>query len=211
MLPNLYEDLLPINPWSRPGWPLECVLGIVTHWTQPPSNRSTLSEVRQYWRDEGKLGHYGSAAYIIDQGGDICRVVPELEITRNCGSDKIDPQSGRVYTDWARKQFGRFANNWYECPTIPISVPTGLRLVGPNACTIGVEMIPCDHITGRFTDKTLDAGARLCAYLLSTYTQAVLCTHQMVVGYKDCPRWFVNNPGEWLMFGQAVEHYKGAV
>jgi N-acetylmuramoyl-L-alanine amidase len=54
---------------------------------------------------------WGSAHYIIDLNGDTYHAVPDNEVAYHCGSSQKDPASGRIYTDWARAKFGRFAEN----------------------------------------------------------------------------------------------------
>ena len=140
-------------------------------------------ETRNYFENR-KLGKdgYGSAHYIIDCDGSIIRCIPETEVAWHVGSSQVDPASGRIYTDWAREKFGE-----HRCD------PT---TVGPNVCTIGIEMEPVDEV-GNFTQQTLSAAAELAADIctrLALNPMVDLGTHHMVVGWKDCPRLWTNSP-----------------
>ncbi|AYK07637.1 N-acetylmuramoyl-L-alanine amidase [Brevibacillus laterosporus] len=67
----------------------------------------------------------------------------------------------------------------------------------PNNCTIGIE---CNHIdmSGKMTFETYQSLLEFCVPLLKRYnlTENDLRLHKEVVGWKDCHRWFVNNPDE---------------
>lgn len=62
-------------------------------------------------------------------------------------------------------------------------------------------------MTGKFTEKTLDSAARLTAQLCFKYNLDVndLWTHQGIVGWKDCPRWYNTHPQDWIGFKKRVE------
>ena len=53
------------------------------------------------------MSGYGLAHYIIDQNGIIIAAVPENEVAHHCGSSDKDPARGQVYTDEARRRFGK--------------------------------------------------------------------------------------------------------
>jgi N-acetylmuramoyl-L-alanine amidase len=188
---KVIEQLLTINQYSRPGRkPIE-VKGIILHWTGMPMQRA-----RGTWNffeyDCPKDGHYSSAHYIIDLNGDIYHAVPDNEVAYHCGSIHPDKASGRIYTDWARKKFGRYAEN--------------SNVNSPNNCTIGIEMCVIDT-TGNYTIETTDAAAELVAMLLRKYnlTADDIGTHQMVVGWKDCPRYWALYPDQFIRFKDIVE------
>lgn len=197
---RITENLLTVNPFSRPGTPRDQLKALIMHWTAVPMQPAR--EVRDFFesRKDGKQG-YGSAHYVIDQSGDIIRCIPETEIAWHVGSSQVDPMSGRIYTDWAREKFGE-----HNCD------PT---TTGPNVCTIGVEMCPVDS-AGTFTQQTLDAATELacdiCRRLALNPLQDI-GTHHLVVGWKDCPRLWVNHPDLFVTFKQgvldAVQHGEG--
>ena len=175
---QIIHDFLTKNEYSRPGKKLQKVLAIVIHWTANPS--ANAKENRDFFENKKTgMSGYGSAHYIIDQSGVIIAAVPENEVAYHCGSDKADPASGRIYTDEARRRFGKYAsvNN------------------SPNNCTIGVELCPKDA-AGNFTDETINAAVELCADICRRYNlpaQAVT-THHDVVGWKNCPKLWTEKP-----------------
>ena len=175
---QIIRDYITINEYSRPARKLREVLGIVMHWTANPA--ASAKDNRNFFENrKAGVGGHGSAHYIIDQSGVIIAAVPENEVAYHCGSDKADPASGRIYTDEARRRFGKYAsvNN------------------SPNNCTIGVELCPKDA-AGNFTDETINAAVELCADICRRYNlpaQAVT-THHDVVGWKNCPKLWTEKP-----------------
>jgi N-acetylmuramoyl-L-alanine amidase len=195
---TLTERLLTVNPFSRPGTQRGEVQALIMHWTAVPLQPAWA--VRNYFesRKAGKDG-YGSAHYIIDQDGSIIRCIPEAEIAFHVGSNQPDPASGRIYTDWARAKFGEHATN-----------PT---LESPNACTLGIEMCPLDA-AGNFSLPTLAAAVELARDIcmrLALNPLIDIATHNMVVGWKDCPRLWVNHREKLTEFRAAVAHSASAV
>ena len=175
---QIIQDLLTINEYSRPARKLREILGIVMHWTANPA--ASAKQNRDFFESKKTgMSGYGSAHYIIDQSGLIIAAIPENETAYHCGSDKADPASGRIYTDEARRRFGRYAsvNN------------------SPNNCTIGVELCPTDA-TGNFTDETINAAVELCADICRRYNlpAQAITTHHDVVGWKNCPKLWTEKP-----------------
>lgn len=175
---QIIHDFLTINEYSRPGRKIKEVLGVVLHWTANPA--ANAMQNRDYFEAlKAGVAGYASAHYIVDQNGLIVAAVPEYEIAYHCGSSKRDPASNKIYTDEARRRFGKYAseNN------------------SPNNCTIGVELCPVDS-AGNFTDATINAAAELCADILKRYGLGVeaLTTHHNVVGWKDCPKLWTEKP-----------------
>jgi N-acetylmuramoyl-L-alanine amidase len=136
--------------------------------------------------------HFSSAHYIIDLDGTIYHTVPDNEVAYHCGSSQPDPASGRIYTDWARKKLGPYA----ERPDIN----------SPNNCTLGIEMCVIDN-KGNFTVETLGAARELVVKLLKDNRLALddVGTHNLVVGWKDCPRLWTKHPEQFYAFLQAVQ------
>jgi N-acetylmuramoyl-L-alanine amidase len=135
--------------------------------------------------------HYSSAHYIIDLDGTIYHAIPDNEVAYHCGSSQPDPQSGRIYTDWAREKFGVYAGR----PDIN----------SPNNCTIGIEMCVIDN-NGSFTPETVGAARELAAKLLkeNRLTVEEIGTHNLVVGWKDCPRLWARYPEKFEEFREGV-------
>jgi N-acetylmuramoyl-L-alanine amidase len=183
------DSLLTVNPYSRPGKKLVSVKSIIMHWTGVPMQQAKT--VRDFFesRKAGKLG-YGSAHYIIDFTGEIIRCIPDSEVSYHCGSDKIDPASKKIYTDWARNKFGAYAS----------------EKSSPNNCTIGIELCTIDA-EGNFREATIEAAVELCASLCKTHgvKPKDIGTHNLVVGWKDCPRLWVNKPTLFSEFVAKVD------
>jgi N-acetylmuramoyl-L-alanine amidase len=188
---NSIEKLLKINPYSRPGRPLGAVKGIILHWTGAPMQRAANT---WGWFETGcpKEKHYSSAHYIIDLDGTIYHAVPDNEVAYHCGSSQPDPESGLIYTDWARVKFGPYA-----------AMP---KVNSPNNCTIGIEMCVTDS-NGAFTPETLNAAGELTAKLLKENRLTIdeIGTHNLVVGWKDCPRLWTKYPEKFDEFKENVK------
>jgi N-acetylmuramoyl-L-alanine amidase len=169
-------DLLPHNRYSRPGRLLKGMRGIVVHWVANPG--STPSGNRSYFetRKYGNKG-FGSAHEIIGLSGERLVCIPEKEMAYHAGSKK--------YTRAALTKLSSY----------------------PNDYTYGIEMCHKDW-TGEFTDATLDSAAYRCAEICIKYDLDPLqdiWTHHGIVGWKDCPRWFVQHPDAFEKFKEQVE------
>jgi N-acetylmuramoyl-L-alanine amidase len=175
---NIVQNLLTINRQSRPGLKLKSIKGVCIHWTANPKASAIAN--RNYFENLKKqTSTYASAHYIIGLNGEIIQCIPDNEVAYHAGS--------KTYTS--------------ECKT---------RLYGkPNYYLIGIELCPID-IQGRFNTTTLISCIELVRELLKKYKLTVndIWTHKEVVGWKDCPRWFVNNPNDWQKFKIAVQGYE---
>lgn len=177
---RITQKLLTPNEYSRPRKPLQKLLGIVVHWTANPC--ADAEQTRLYFEAKKTgMGGYASAHYIIGQKGEIIQIIPANEVAYHCGTDRKDPASGKIYTDYARKKFGHYAVHW--------------QATSPNFCTIGIELCPTDD-DGHFTERTINAAVELCAYLCNKHhlTADDITTHHEIVGWKDCPRLWTNQP-----------------
>lgn len=192
---RIEEAFIDKNQFSRPGKARPCTLGIVMHWTANP-NASAMQN-REYF-DSKKMGMdgYGSAHYIVGQEGQVVQCMPDNEVAYHCGSSDKDPKSGKVYTDYAREKFGKYAIDFEK--------------TSPNWCTVGIEMCPLDW-EGRFSAETLDSAAELAASLVKKYGLSVesICTHKMVVGWKDCPKLWSDEPSLFDSFLALVAEKAG--
>ena len=188
---KIIDDLLTINPQSRPGRMLGKLQALIMHWTAAPRQLPVVT--RDYWESlKDQTALFASAHYVIGCDGSILRCIPESEEAYHVGSSQIDPASGRIYTDWARAKFGEYAAN-----------PTTLS---PNAVTLGVEMEPIDT-DGNFTPETLASARDLAVDICKRNGLNPLSdigTHNLVVGWKDCPRLWVNHPELFAAFKQDV-------
>jgi N-acetylmuramoyl-L-alanine amidase len=191
---NVIKKFLTVNPFSRPGRKLAECRGIILHYVGIPNQRA-LSVWNYFENDCPRNKHHSSTQYIVDLNGDVYHLMPDDEVAWHCGSSQPDPVSGRIYTDWARRKFGRFASN-------PQST-------SPNHCTIGIEL--CIDKQGNFTEKTLVSAVDLTAKLL---TENNLITedighHNKVVGWKDCPLPWVKDDVLFVNFKALVRNKMG--
>jgi len=169
-----YEYLDP-NPYSRPQRKLESVNGIVIHWVGNPM--STDYQNKQFFNNR-KYGNdgYGSAHIIIDLDGSILEVIPLNEMAYHVG-----------------------ANSYVG------GIQDKLNHIYPNAVTIGIEMTHPDW-TGKPTDETYNATVLLVSRLCEQYglnPNKDIYRHYDITG-KECPRYFVNNPSEFIKFKKEV-------
>lgn len=193
---RIIDFFLTINPFSRPGRRLAVCKGIVFHYVGVP-NQKAIDVWKFFEKTCPADKHYSSAHYIIDQNGDIYHAVPDNEIAYHCGSEKADPVSGRIYTDWARKKYG-----FYACDPVSSS---------PNFCTLGIEL--CIDSKGNFTPVTLQSAVELAAQLLEYNRLSVddIGTHNLIVGWKDCPLPWVKNTFLFDEFKEKVKTRMGVL
>jgi N-acetylmuramoyl-L-alanine amidase len=185
----IIEKFLSINPYSRPGRKLDECKGIILHYTGKNNQRAEV--VWNYFAfDCPGNKHYSSAQYIVDLDGSIIQTMPDDEVAYHCGTSKIDPVSGRVYTLWARKKFGRYCEDF--------------RNNSPNNCTIGIEL--CVNARGDFTKETITAAVKLVAKLVNDNKLTVddVGHHHKVVGWKDCPLPWVKSSDKFDDFKKLV-------
>lgn len=177
---EIIKNFLTVNEYSRPGKKIKEILGIVMHWTA--SIHDSAMEDRNFFENKKTgMSGYGSAHYIIGKKGEIVQCIPEDEVAYHCGTSQADPKSGKIYTDYARQKFGKYALDYKNS--------------SPNLCTIGIELSPTD-IYGNFTSSTLESAAELCADICKRHnlTYQDITTHHNIVGWKDCPRLWTNKP-----------------
>ena len=175
---DIFEKLLSTNPYSRPGKVLKSPNFIVMHWVEKPQ-QSALN-VRDFWelRKRGDLG-FGGGHYVVDHNGAV-RCASEIEMVPHVGT-------AIGITRWALETFGNERFQGYSIA---------------NYYCLGVEMCNLDT-EGSYSDQTYDNAVQLVADLCKCHARDPfrdIITHNMVVGWKDCPRWFVRNPGELERF-----------
>jgi N-acetylmuramoyl-L-alanine amidase len=189
---KIEDQLLTLNEYSRGGKKILPLKAVVIHWTGNPN--STAQGDRNFFenRKNGKDG-YGSAHYII-QDTTVIRCIPDNEVAYHCGTSQLDPASGKLYTDYARQKFGQYATD-----TVHLS---------PNMITIGLELHPIDGL-GTFTGATLASAAEITARLLkdNKLTLEDITTHNAIVGWKSCPKLWVDRPEELEKFKNLVKTF----
>ncbi|MCD7708676.1 MAG: peptidoglycan recognition protein family protein [Clostridiales bacterium] len=160
--PELDVELLPINPYSRPGIALEEVNGIVIHYTANPG--TTALQNRNYFANLAETQETSASShFIVGLGGEIVQCIPCSEIAYASGERNSD--------------------------------------------TISIECCIEDD-TGRFNSKTYDSLIKLTTWLMGRYeldTSDVI-RHYDVSG-KNCPKYYVENPGAWTLFKSDLEDY----
>jgi N-acetylmuramoyl-L-alanine amidase len=180
------ERLLSINKYSRPGRKLDAHLGLIFHFVGIQNQRP--GAVFNYFeKDCPQLKHFSSAHDCIDIDGRVFHFVPYDEVAYHCGTENIDPKSGKIYTDWARSRFPQYTMN-----------PAG---TSPNLATLGIELcFTGDH--GEFTEATLEAAAESGANLCRKYRIPLdnIGTHNHVVGWKECPLYWTRRLDEFEKF-----------
>jgi N-acetylmuramoyl-L-alanine amidase len=182
---KITEDLLAVNEYSRPERKLKEKRAVILHWTGSPGQKAAA--VRAFFASAVTAKHYASAHYCVDIDGTILRLIPDDEVAYHCGSSQNDPASGKIYTDWARYILGPYAEN--------------PQANSPNNATLGIEMCTIDN-EGHFSPQTLNAAEKLTAYLCAAYKIPLerVGTHNMVVGWKDCPRFWTRYPEQFEVF-----------
>ena len=175
---DITQKLLTPNKWSRPGTPIHKVKGLIMHWVGNPDTTAVFNRDYFEMRKNGMLG-YGSAHFIIGLKGEVIQCIPLNEVAYHAG-----PTSET--TKAARKVFGAY----------------------PNGCTLGIETCHLDW-DGTYTRDTYHSMVKLAAWLCQQFglTEDDIYTHHFIVG-KDCPKWFVNNPDEWVKFINEVEVHR---
>lgn len=169
--------LLTENQWSRPGRKADMkpIKKIVLHWYGNP--KTTAQQTWNFFeaRKEGKMG-WGSAHFLVNLDGSAIQAIPQEEMAYHVGS--------KTYTDFALQEISSY----------------------PNNATLGIEMA---HVSweGEFTETTWDTTKILAYLLLKEYNLNPddITTHHDIVGWKDCPRWFVLFPEELERFRDEVQ------
>ena len=92
-------------------------------------------------------------------------------------------------------------------------VPTIERAYASNQRNFDTVSIECCHMdeTGKFNEGTYDSLVQLCAWLCCKFNLQAedVIRHYDVTG-KSCPKYFVDNQGEWDSFIQEVDAYMNA-
>ncbi len=92
-------------------------------------------------------------------------------------------------------------------------IPTVERAYASNQRNFNTVSIECCHMdeTGKFNDSTYNSVVELCAWLCCKFNLQAedVIRHYDVTG-KACPKYFVDNQGEWDKFIQDVANYISA-
>jgi len=189
---NITENLLTLGKRNRQGVKMIKIKAVALHWIAGPNG--TNEAVRNWFESEQAVG---STQYCIDTAGNILRMIPEDEVGWHVGSSQNDPKSGRPYTDRARTLLGTEAFTGKSKEGFWIT---------PNYFCLGIEMSHTDW-NGTFTEATLQSAAQLVADILIRHNLTIdaVTTHYEIVGWKDCPKLWFNQPALFEQFKERVE------
>ncbi|MGD6876750.1 peptidoglycan recognition protein family protein [Bacillus infantis] len=136
------------------------------------ANPLSSAEANRNYFENRKYGktNYGSAHYIVE-GTKVVQCLPLNKMAYHVGST--------TYTQSALRNLSSY----------------------PNNCSVGIEMTHPDS-TGKPTDSTYKTTVELTAFLCNKFglTEKNIWTHQQVVGWKNCHKYYVDNPKEWVRF-----------
>lgn len=148
---------------------------IVMHYTATPG--ATAVQIRNGFE---RLQDRATAHYAIDWTGSIIEALPADAVAWHCGTTSPAPQmgDGKPYTARGRALINRARG-----------------VFTPNYSTVGIELCH-QYSTGALAQTTLNAAAWLVARLLKKYRLPIeaVTTHYEIVGWKLCPKWFINGP-----------------
>ena len=148
------------------------------HWvanakTTAKNNRDYFNNLPSINANNNKKGlksTYGSAHEVIGLDGEVVLCIPDNETAYHVGS--------KTYTNKAKKLIASY----------------------PNRYSYGIECCHPDWI-GKFNNKTyttlINRVADLCIKFNLKPSKNTIWRHYDVVGWKDCPRYYVKNPKEW--------------
>jgi len=183
---NITEKLLTPNPYSRPGGERKGFLALVWHWYGYPGE-SALGCWTYYEKDSPKAKISGGTHYLIGNKGEIIRAVPENERVHSVGTDDkpehLDPASGKMYTDEARKSF----------PAAYLTMKAS-----PNWYCIAIEIAHLDW-KGKMSPETIQSVKDLSLDICIRYNVApkdIITTHKRIVGWKNCPKYWTDYPDQ---------------
>lgn len=198
---NIIQDFLTVNPYSRAGYVREVTQAIIIHWVANPMtsakmNRDYFESLKNQKPKPGETIKYASTQYLVGLKGEVIQAMPDNEIAWSVGSGgKVDPESGKFYTDIARELFDK-------------KYVTEIDKYSPSYASISIETCHKDW-QGNYFEETLQSTAELVAFLFKKYglidVDRRLITHKQTVGWKDCPRLFSDHPEELVKFKERVK------
>lgn len=107
---NIQQEILPVNPYSRPGDKISKVTAIVVHYVGNPG--TTAEQNRSYFNNLAELKNaYASSHYVVGQQGEIIQCVPLDEIAYASNNRNYDTISIECCHQDAE---GRFTGDTYN-------------------------------------------------------------------------------------------------
>ena len=107
---NIQQEILPVNPYSRPGDKVSKVTAIVVHYVGNPG--TTAEQNRSYFNNLAELKNaYASSHYVVGLQGEIIQCVPLYEIAYASNNRNYDTISIECCHQDAE---GRFTDDTYN-------------------------------------------------------------------------------------------------
>ena len=107
---NIHQEILPVNPYSRPGDKISKVTAIVVHYVGNPG--TTAEQNRSYFNNLAELKNaYASSHYVVGLQGEIIQCVPLDEIAYASNNRNYDTISIECCHQDAE---GRFTGDTYN-------------------------------------------------------------------------------------------------
>ena len=107
---NIQQEILPVNPYSRPGDKVSKVTAIVVHYVGNPG--TTAEQNRSYFNNLAELNNaYASSHYVVGLQGEIIQCVPLDEIAYASNNRNYDTISIECCHQDAE---GRFTDDTYN-------------------------------------------------------------------------------------------------
>jgi N-acetylmuramoyl-L-alanine amidase len=165
---TIQQSFISINPFSRTGKKLKQTKAIVMHYTAAPG--APAVNIRNYFhnlRNQNTTDQQDdryAGAHYAVDRTSIVQAIPDEELAYHVGSQK--------YTSEALEKLSKY----------------------PNDCTIGIEM--CIEKDGMIHQQTFQNTVDLTAFLMVKHRidRQQIWTHKDVVGWKNCPLPWVQQP-----------------
>jgi N-acetylmuramoyl-L-alanine amidase len=170
---------IPIHEYFGKDHLREVTHFLVVHWPDAPG--WTPMDMHEYF-SLNRTRHAGIQE-AIGVDGSIYSFTDRDQVVFHVG----DPEG---YTEEIEKRFPEFTKNTY--------------MHDPNWCSWGVEVCHPGP-EGKFTQKSIDSLRRVLEFRMRNYDLDIgdVYRHHDVTG-KDCPRFYVKHPEEWVAFKGSI-------
>lgn len=171
---EITQDFIHINPFSRDGAKLKAKNGIAMHYTADPG--APARNISHYF---DSLKDQNPNDNAVDRYAGAHFSVDRTSIVQSIPTDE----------------------RGYHVGSSQPYLPDAIRMLGsyPNDYCVGVEM--CIEADGSIHEDTFQNAAELVVWLITNDGfPNVLFTHKGIVGWKDCPLPWVQNPSEFERF-----------
>ncbi len=175
---EITQDLIEINPFSRTGAKLRAKRGIIMHYTASPG--APACNISHYFNN---LKDQDPNDQVADRYAGAHFSVDKFSIVQSIPTDELGYHVGSTqpYMQDALTMLGAY----------------------PNNSTVGLEM--CIEYDGSIHEDTFQNAADLVVHLIKYEGfPNTIFTHKQVVGWKDCPLPWVQNPSEFERFKMTV-------